>query len=239
MLVSHEARLIILLPWKTASQTVRARLAETAASPYPHFYAFNPALHRVVHQHLTLTDFLALPEAQLGYRLAAFVRNPYDRVVSGFTQMIRDANWQPRAAFPADWIRDWVTERIAANMTGAIAAGYDASRWIETLPAHKVWNAGQDCTLPLHPAHCWTHRAGRPSLDFVGRVESFEADFARLCAAFGLTAANDRNENVSAELNAAPDANGYRYADRLTPAARRRINELFAGDFEAFGYARL
>jgi hypothetical protein len=238
MIVCHAARLIMLLPWKTASQTIRARLANDGVSPYPVFHAFNPALGRVASQHLTMADFAALPEAALGYRMAVFVRNPYDRVVSGFAQFLRDTQWQPGAQFPEPWIRNLIVEGLAANLALIDACGRELNAWIGRLPEQKVLDV-RDCTLPLHPACYWTHRDARLAVDFVGRVESFEADFGRLCAAYSLRPGHAQNENESPALPARPDAHGYRYAHLLSAGSISRINRLFAQDFDAFGYARL
>jgi hypothetical protein len=84
MIVSHTKKFIMFLPWKTASQTLSHRLHNLDESPYSKFFAFNIFLNRVVHQHLTCSDYCSLPESKLGYFLASFVRNPYDRIYSAF-----------------------------------------------------------------------------------------------------------------------------------------------------------
>ncbi len=73
-----------MAPWKTASSTVAQRLGKYNESSYSLFYEFNPYLNRVVHQHLTRAELASFPEGKGAYRVAAFVRNPYDRVYSGF-----------------------------------------------------------------------------------------------------------------------------------------------------------
>ena len=40
---------------------------------------------------------------RLGYRIAAFVRNPYDRVYSEFMQILREVHKQPPSEFPSPW----------------------------------------------------------------------------------------------------------------------------------------
>ena len=90
MIVSHAKQFVLMAPWKTASSTSHATLGHYNESPYDRGFHWNPTLGRVVHQHLTLADLLALPEGQLGYKIGAFVRNPYDRAYSGFMQLQRD-----------------------------------------------------------------------------------------------------------------------------------------------------
>src|SRR5258708_33011502 len=96
MLICHSKRFILLSPWKLASQTLKCRLRNYSEGSYSTSYNFNPILNRLVHQHMTCADFAVLPESRLGYTVAAFVRNPYDRAYSGFYQLQRDFHSQPR-----------------------------------------------------------------------------------------------------------------------------------------------
>jgi hypothetical protein len=236
MIVSHKHKLVMLLPWKTASQTLRARLKHVDQSPYSEFFEFNPCLNRIVNQHLTLADFLALPESRMDYRLAVFVRNPYDRVFSGFRQLFYDLNNQPLRQFPAPWIRDLVTRQLGDNFAMLCKAQFDINSWFMQLPAYYLLACGRDTSLQLHPAHYWTHWNGRKIADFVGRVEHFETDFDRLCREFGIESLVRENANHTEGKNIVPDERGYRYANRLRPGTIARINELFGADFDLFGY---
>ena len=151
MIISHKHRFVLLAPWKTASTTAHQMLAPYNESPYSRFFEFNPHLQRVVHQHLTVADFLALPEAKMGYKVGAFVRNPYDRAYSGFTQLQRDMTHQPALDFPSPWIGELVRAQIGENARRIIDAGYDFNRWILTLPEHEVREVGRNTNMPLHP----------------------------------------------------------------------------------------
>lgn len=237
MIFLPEHKLALLLPWKTGSQTLRARLQAFDRSPYPKFFHFNPHLNRVAHQHLILSDFAALPESRAQPALAVFVRNPYDRVYSGFRQICSDVAQQPGWAFPAPWIRDLVVEQLTRHHRALDKARFDVNAWFEALPVHAILEAGRDTSLPLHPAHYWTHVNGRAAASFVGRVERFEADFAALTRRFGVEGAGTDDANRSED--AAADARGYRYAGRLSPRTIAKINALFAADFELFGYEKI
>src|SRR5438309_1462874 len=111
MIISPSRKFAVLAAWKTASQTIHHRLSAYNESPYSAFFYFNPYLNRVVHQHITCSDFLCLPESKMSYYMASFVRNPYDRTYSGFLQLQRDIEIQPHATFPAPWIRDLVMDQ--------------------------------------------------------------------------------------------------------------------------------
>ena len=238
MIYSPRHKLVILLPWKTGSQTLRARLQHINQSPYPEFFHFNPHLNRVVHQHLTLADFMALPEAREGCRLAVFVRNPYDRVVSGWRQLLKDVAWQPSAKFEQPWIRELVAQQLADNFAMLCKTQFALDPWFQQLPSYQILEAGRDTSLPLHPAHYHTHLGVRQIASFIGRVERFEEDFATLCQAAGIEDAGRQTGNRSEEQGT-PDANGYRYASALQPHTIARIEELFADDFALFGYPLL
>lgn len=235
MILSHRHRFVILQPWKTASSTVRLRLGHLDESPHPGFYGFSPWLNRVVHQHLTLAEFMALPEAVLGYARAAFARNPYDRVYSGFRQVARDIETQSPVVFPVQWVGELVRAQLAENFAALTAAGFEFDAWVAGLSEYAVREVGRNSSLPLHPAHYWTHLAGVQRVDFIGRVEDFEADFAGLCARLGVVPAAEGNANLGEALVASQDS---RYAGRMAPASIAKINALFAEDFEIFGYRK-
>lgn len=237
VIISHSRNFVLLAPWKCASQTCHKRLAPYNESPYQRFFHFNPALGRVVHQHVTLADLMALPEGQMGLRIAAFVRNPYDRAYSGFLQVQRDAKTQPKVALTPVWVGDLIRAQIAENMARIIAAGYDFDRWIAALPAYEIHEAGRNSSLPLHPACYWTSLPDRQA-DFIGRVETFEEDFTLFCEEVGIDVPAAVNENVSPGQPRV--SNGLsRYAWRMSRATLDRINDLFAVDFDLFGYERL
>ncbi len=240
MIISHRKKFVVLAPWKTASTTTRARLGLYCESPYSVFYDFNSYLNRVVHQHMTYADFAALPESRLGYFSAAFVRNPYDRVYSAFRQVQKDIQSQPKAPFPQPWIRTLVMKQLAENFAAVCAAGYDFDGWFRLIDDHQVLEAGRNTSLPLHPAHYWTHMNGKQAVDFVGKVERFEDDFQTLCDRLGIESVSAVNQNVDVDpTEAQRDKRGYKSISLMSPASIARINELFLADFEFFGYERV
>lgn len=240
MIISHSRRFVILAPWKAATSTLRARLGQHSESPYGEFYNFNPILKRVVHQHLTYADFAALPESRLGYVTAAFVRNPYDRVYSGFHQLQKDIRQQPSVEFPDPEVRALVMRQLCENFSQLQRAEFAFEPWLELVEDWQILKAGRNSSFPLHPSHYWTHHGGKRAVDFIGRVESFEADFDSLCSVLGVEAGSRISVNMDATGDdLAGNSLGYRYADRMSPRARQRVNELFHEDFELLGYERV
>lgn len=238
MIISHSHKFILMSPWKTASSTCNDSLEALNESPYSRFFYFNPYLNRIVHQHLTLTEVCSLPEGQLGYRFCAFVRNPYDRAYSGFLQIKRDFEDQPQAQFEEPWIGNLVRAQIAENIDRLILSGFDFDEWIRILPDYEVYDVGRNSNMVLHPAHYWTHINGQLRVDFVGKVESFDADFTRFCDYVGIETPTIVTSNVSQDVRDLPDP-GSRYASRMSRRSLDRINELFRQDFAFFDYAVL
>ncbi len=239
MIVSHRQRFILLSPWKTASSTMHARLEALNESPYSRFFDYNPILQRVVHQHVTYADFAMLPESRAGYPVGAFVRNPYDKVYSGFLQLQRDLRDHPSVPFPAPWIKALVMRQLAENFAQLAAAEFDFNRWFAAVEPYQILEVGRNTSLPLHPAAYWTGIGGETKIDFIGRAEDFERDFARFCHQVGITAFATVNANVTEPPEIAPGQDGpYRYTHLMTAATISKIDELFDQDFALFGYAK-
>lgn len=240
MIISHLKRFVMLRPWKTASQTMTVRLEAYNESPYDPFFNFNPYLNRIVHQHVTCAEFACLPESTLGYLTGSFVRNPYDRVYSGFRQLLKDAREQPATPFPNGWIRDHVMKQLAENLAQLVQARYDFDDWLDRVADDQIFEIGRNTNFPLHPAHYWTHLAGRRLVDFIGRVENFESDFQDFLARVQIVDAVPANANVvDLEGSAADNPFGYRYVDRMAPRSIEKINHLFELDFDLFQYERV
>ncbi len=239
MIVLPTQKLAMLLPWKTASQTLRLRFQHLNRSPYPLDFHFNPHLNRVVHQHVILSDYLAMPESLAGYELAVFARNPYDRVFSGFQQLLRDIEYHPKRQYPAPWIRELVMEQVAEVAALIARANGDVNRWFKLLPPHLILETGRNICLPLHPLHYWTHYHGSTVAHFIGRMEQFEAGFATLCGRYNIIPAHTLSTNQSKAGLKEPDAHGYHYAHHFQPDTIAKINELFHTDFQLLGYKKI
>jgi hypothetical protein len=230
----------MLLPWKTASQTIALRLRQYNESPYSRFFYFNPHLNRVVHQHITCADFVCLPESKLGYPVASFVRNPYDRVYSGFRQLQKDLQEQPYRKYPESWIRNHVMKQLAENFSQLCQAQFNFDEWLGLVADEQIYEIGRNTNFPLHPAHYWTHVGGRQFVSFIGRVENFESDFRKFLACVKIDQTEPATANVvDLEGGSARNAFGYRYVDRMSLPSIEKINRLFDMDFKLFQYGQI
>jgi hypothetical protein len=240
MIISHAKKFAMYLPWKTASQSMVVRLEGYNDSPYDRFFYFNSYLNRVVHQHIICADFACLPESRLGYFTASFVRNPYDRVYSGFRQLQKDLREQPHTVFSKSWIKDLVMKQLTDNFEQLSRAQFRFDEWLAMVSEDQIYEAGRNSNFPLHPSHYWTHLGGNQVVDFVGKVEDFETDFQDFLGRVGITEVQRRNSNV-VELagDAANNPFGYRYISRMNKDSLDKINQLFKRDFDLFGYEQI
>ncbi len=223
--------------WKAASSTLALRLRIYNQSPYSHFFYFNKFLNRVTHGHITCAEFTHLPESNLGYFTASFVRNPYDRVYSGFRQLIKDINEQPFLDYPELWIRDRVKKQLAENFEQLVQASFEFNRWFDLIREEQVYHVGVNTNFPLHPSHYWTHNAGRQFVDFIGKVENFEEHFNRFLRLMNIDNLEVVNANVvELESKDKQEPFGYRYTNRMSKKTIEKINRIFCLDFELFNY---
>jgi sulfotransferase famil protein len=239
MIISRRQRFVLLAPWKTASSTSHLRLAQYNESPYSRFYDFNPYLQRVVTQHVTYPEFAMLPESREGYFIGAFVRNPYDKVYSGFLQLQKDVRHfqqHPSQTFPTPWIKPLVLRQISDNLAQLTAAEFDFDKWFALVEEYQIYEVGRNSSFPLHPAHYWTGIDGNQKVDFIGKVESFEHDFDAFCLRVDVAAGERATANVSDQPAHSQGMANARYLSRMSAASISKINTLFTADFELFGY---
>ena len=161
MIISHSKKFILFSPWKTASSTTNTRLNSYNQSPYSSFFHFNKNLNRIVHQHMICADFMSLPERKLKYLLGSFVRNPYDKVYSGFQQLQKDLKNQPSFEYESPWVMNHVMRQLSENSAQLRQAQYDFDGWVTLLTEEQIYEAGRNSNFPLHPAHYWTHIADK------------------------------------------------------------------------------
>jgi hypothetical protein len=237
MLSLKDHSLDILLPWKCASQTLRTRLLPYAQEIYPQLFYFNTTLQRVRNQHHTFADYLLLPQSKQGHQVASFVRNPYDRVVSGFMQLCRDASVIPKLRFSDPQLKDFVLDQVAQNTNDLIRSGYNLNVWFLNLSPYKILD-NSSATFLLQPAHVWTHLDNQ-KISFIGKVENFESDFEKLKSQYGIGTTSLESVNQSGINIAASPSAPYRYAQQLHSRSVARINDIFSLDFELFGYDKL
>lgn len=137
----------------------------------------------------------------------AFVRNPWDRLVSSYFYLRaggsgdRDRQWAERNLFDypdfKSFVHGWLTDE-------AIWSG------IHFVPQHFFI-----CDQSL-----------RVKMDFVGRFENLAADFKAVAERL----------NIETDLPHANRSEHRHYTEYYTPALKERVASVYAADIAAFGY---
>ena len=148
------------------------------------------------------------PEVWRGYFVFAFVRSPYARAYSLWKFLRR---WK-------DGPHHALAERLSFE---------------EFISSPEVRDGVVDIAKPQ--AHWLSDAEGRlmDGIDFVGRVERFDEDFAFILSTIARRPTpfrSEKRENASAEVS--------EWETAMTPGAQMAIEEIFAADFTLFDFAK-
>ena len=136
-----------------------------------------------------------------------FVRDPLHRALSAYRYLLQ--NPQPR-------------DRTAYELV---------SRYSRFDAFVDGWLHPENVSKQIHFApqyHFLQNSMGQIAVDFIGRQEHLESDFAALCEHLGISA-------QLRHLNRSPGP-GYQTASLCSDASRKRIREVYARDYELFSY---
>jgi hypothetical protein len=150
-----------------------------------------------------------------GHFAFAFVRNPFERMVSALRmfQDYREAPWWSPARFGEARLRCRLDLAMLMDVIEDDTIPLDREDWLSKLRLHA---------MPMTSPFYHLDKAG-----FIGRFESFAADYATVAARLGIAiaAVPHEREGKPPEWRAA-----------FTPVLRARAEALLKADCEAFGY---
>lgn len=149
-----------------------------------------------------------------------FVRHPEARLLSSYRDLVVEAT-NPSAGMHASALRSFGHDPGRGD-------GYNLDRFLDYVAASIEAD-------PLRTDRHWrTQRVnvnfGEFRYDLIGRVETMQIDLDAVLDAMRVPGA-ERAEIVGQRFNTTAAAKA-----ELSPEQRRRIAEIYAGDFEAFGY---
>jgi hypothetical protein len=149
----------------------------------------------------------ANPKKFRRYFKFAFVRNPWDRLVSSYFYLRNGGS-----------------------------GGQDQVWFEQNLVGYTDFTSFVRCWLTKENIWSWTHFKPqyyficdpdlRPRMDFLGRVETIDADFQYVCERLG----------IAAELKRTNPSNHGHYSQYYTDELRERVATVYAKDIAIFGY---
>lgn len=204
MLISHERKILFIHIQKTGGSTI----AQVLRSHIPDMRWCGGT-----HEHALQARAVLGGEYDSFYRFA-FVRNPWDRLVSWYA-MIR----QKGAAQPADKLnRLW--RYVLENSSSFEEFVVRCTETIDDVDGRKSFLHNQLDYV--------SDQDGRRIVDFTGRYESFGADLRTVLDRIGLPEVEIPHLNRSEHRH---------YGSYYTPRTRELVAERYARDIRAFGYS--
>ncbi|MAF84524.1 MAG: hypothetical protein CL797_10535 [Chromatiales bacterium] len=181
---------------------------------------------------LTYSQFINRPDLnkKTKYFKFTFVRNPYDRIFSGYCHSI--AWGDIGKIFFSDFI--YQTLKLGNIL-------YKSPDLVEYLKHHK-----KSMQAVIYPPLCanWTHLNCENMMDFIGYTERFETDFNKVCEFLEIGDIKIMNAHVRSNPKPECDPHNmkysdYKYLDNYNRRSIDIVNEVYAKDFEYFGYQML
>jgi len=232
-----------MLPQKCGTSTLQIRLRsihdlkEFGKEP-----RYNHELNKLLTKHVELKDALRIEayRERRSHIKACFIRNPYDRIYSWFLWTIRHNKKELKELSSSNQENDRNTfnnpQEHAKRLEQALhmqkrleEAGYDFNRFVVNRP--KRFNLTSD----------FTHYKGKSYMDFLGRIESFEDDFDRLCKFIDYAPEHRSSINRTLHPDEAMDRSVVypRYIDHYSSRTIRIINKVHSLDFKLFRYKKV
>ena len=159
------------------------------------------------------------PRAAPATRSAPSSETPTTRSIPASCNCSATSAITRRCRFPRRGSRRWSCASSPRTSPSSPPPSSTFNRWFAAVEPYQILEVGRNTSLPLHPAAYWTGIGGETKIDFIGRAEDFERDFARFCHQVGITAFATVNANVTEPPEIAPAQDGpYRYTHLMTAA---------------------
>jgi len=211
MLVSNSAKFVFVHVQKTAGLSMEAVLRQN----FPDARSWHG---RHGHASDGIRE-IGLERWQAHYSFA-FVRNPWDRLVSWYSMIERERQNLP-------WYRRWRKAPFNTQLWNEVVRkATNFEEFIERC-TDEVFDRGSRKSFAFNQIDYLSAPDGRLAVDFVGRFETLASDFEHVAKRLGLDAASLPKRNVSHHKH---------YSAWYNDRTRGIVAERFARDIAAFGY---
>lgn len=219
MIINNSRQFLFIHTPKAAGTTVTGELSrfttfrdiEVGGTPYGEKFQDTYAARFNLRKHSTgeAIRSKAGPDMWRSYFVFAFVRNPFSRAYSLYR-------------FLQKW-REGPHHAAVAEVT-----------FEEFITSESLFRGDIEIAKPQ--AHWMTDRKGDllPGVDFIGRLENFDADFS-----FILSTISRRRIEYKSKQKQNVSTHPGEWRNAVTPDAKAAIEEIYAADFALFGYDRL
>lgn len=165
-------------------------------------------------QHLTASDIRKRvgEDVYRSYFKFAFVRNPYDRIVSIYRRRQDYFSWFTMS------FRDFVLNRLPESRR-------PLRRLLRSRPERVIEDQFDTQYEYVYDEN------GRCLVDFVGKYENLRSDFKKICDRAGLQA-------ELPVLNNSLHRKSGTFEEYYDEETRKMVGEMYAKDFDVFGYPR-
>lgn len=198
---------------KCASKTIRLSLGEFTDIGYP-----KPS---PLGQHITVNDFFKSNYVNLfeDYFKFTFVRNPYDKLYSSFTQDVHASKSYK------------VWHKVKSGIFNTI--GEDFNRYMQEYvfknDIKNDWDYIHFC-----PMHEFATIDNEFCLDWFGKAENVEYDLVELAKHLNLDIKKHKDANIRSK-----PVTDLKYLNKYTRSTIELVNEAYKRDFELFSYPML
>jgi Sulfotransferase family len=225
--VLKEHKLIYVAVPKCASTTVRTVLSRlTGAAPTTREHSHRRRASGLKSPRLVgMSAFYRLATSPDSLRFS-IVRNPYARLVSAWADKYRG-----KPLVPGDSFVDQYLEH-RAKIDGGLPHGHSATLDFTNFVTFACATAESRVNAHWHAQDDLIAMPGI-KLDVIGKVESFDADFAEVLAHLGVERELSRDGGM--HLNA---TRHQPWPDYYTSALANRVYRAYERDFDRLGYAR-
>jgi len=172
-----------------------------------------PDIRTIVARHASASQGMEVLDNWDDYFRFAFVRNPWDRLVSWYT-MIRTA--QEIKARP--WNKLW---RYAQDNSSTF------EEFIRNCTDEVIMKKGVRYSFAYNQLDYVADENDNLLIDFIGRVENFDADLRKVLETIGVKQEVIPRDNSSTHKH---------YSEFYTPQTEMIVRERFKRDIEYFGY---